>query len=567
MLRSMAGKLSTDIVTGPMSYMGRKVKLGKLGPLSEVPFNLRALTEAGVIHPVRPDKLALMVRVLARWGASPAAGIAGGAINHPDETMIEDEAGSLTFAEVHRRSNALARGLAAEGVGEGDGIAVMCRNHRGFVEATLAISKLGATGLYMNTAFAAPQLAGVVEREEPVALIYDGEFGRLLGQAAEAGEEIGLRRFVAWTGGGDEGAADRSLDDLIDASDNRDLDPPDESSRFVILTSGTTGTPKGAQRAQPDTLGPLAALFSKIPLRARERTMIAAPLFHSWGFAHFVLGLSLSSTYVLRRRFDPEETLRATQESGATALIVVPVMMQRILELPQETLDKYDLPGLRVTAASGSTLPGELATKWMDTFGDNLYNLYGSTEVAWATIATPEDLRAAPGTAGRPPRGTSVRVVDNDGNDVVPGETGHVFVGNEMAFEGYTGGGGKQVLDGLLSSGDVGHFDSDGRLFIDGRDDEMIVSGGENVFPREVEDLLSDHEEIKEVAVIGVDDEQFGQRLKAFVVLTDGAELTEDDVKGYVKSNLARYKVPREVEFLDSLPRNATGKILKRELA
>jgi len=203
----------------------------------------------------------------------------------------------------------------------------------------------------------------------------------------------------------------------------------------------------------------------------------------------------------------------------------------------------------------------------MDTFGENVYNLYGSTEVAWATIATPEDLRAAPGTAGRPPRGTVVRVVDEEGNDVEPGKTGRLFVGNEMAFEGYTGGGGKEVLDGLLSSGDVGHFDPEGRLFIDGRDDEMIVSGGENVFPREVEDLLSDHEAIKEVAVIGVDDEEFGQRLKAFVVPNEGAELTEDEVKGHVKSNLARYKVPREVEFLDSLPRNATGKVLKRELA
>jgi acyl-CoA synthetase (AMP-forming)/AMP-acid ligase II len=295
--------------------------------------------------------------------------------------------------------------------------------------------------------------------------------------------------------------------------------------------------------------------------------MIAAPLFHSWGFAHFVLGLALGSTYVLQRRFDPEETLRITQETRATALVVVPVMMQRILELPSETLARYPLPDLRVTAASGSALPGELAIRWMDTFGDNLYNLYGSTEVAWATIATPEDLRAAPGTAGRPPRGTVVRIVDPEGRDVASGKTGRVFVGNEMAFEGYTGGGGKEVLYGLLSSGDVGHFDGDGRLFIDGRDDEMIVSGGENVFPREVEDLLADHGEIKEVAVIGVDDEEFGQRLKAFVVLREGAELTTDEIQGYVKSNLARYKAPREVQFLDSLPRNATGKILKRELA
>jgi fatty-acyl-CoA synthase len=215
---------------------------------------------------------------------------------------------------------------------------------------------------------------------------------------------------------------------------------------------------------------------------------------------------------------------------------------------------------------SGSALPGPLAEKWMDHFGDNLYNLYGSTEVAWATIATPEDLRAAPGTAGKPPRGTIVKIIDEKGEGEVPeGETGRVFVGNDMAFEGYTGGGGKDEYEGLLSSGDVGHFDDQGRLFIDGRDDEMIVSGGENVFPAEVEDLIAGHDNVKEVAVIGVDDDEWGQRLKAFVV-TSGGDVSEDDVKELVKSNLSSYKVPREVEFLDSLPRNATGKVLKREL-
>ncbi len=544
----------------PIESLARRVSLGPLGRLDDAAFNIRVLIEAGVLGPTRPDKLARTMRELLRWGASPASGIAGAAILHPDEPAVEDEAGSLTFSELHRRSNALARGLAAAGVREGDGVAIMCRNHRGFIEATLACSKLGAHGLYMNTAFAGPQLTEVVEREEPVALIFDQEFTELL---ADAGRDVW--RFVAWAD--DDEVGDSTLDELISAHGDADLDPPEESSRFVILTSGTTGSPKGAQRTQPDTLGPLAALFSKIPLRARERTMIAAPMFHSWGFAHFVLGLSLRSTYVLRRRFDPEETLRATAESGATALVVVPVMMQRILELPAETIARYDLGRLRVTAASGSALPGELALEWMDTFGDNLYNLYGSTEVAWATIATPHELRAAPGTAGTPPRGTRVRIVDHDGRDVPPGKTGRVFVGNEMNFEGYTGGGGKEELAGLLSSGDVGHFDFAGRLFIDGRDDEMIVSGGENVFPREVEDLLARHEGISEVAVIGVPDDEFGQRLKAFVVARDDAELSEDGVKAHVKAHLARFKVPREVEFLDSLPRNATGKVLKRELA
>jgi fatty-acyl-CoA synthase len=545
----------------PFESVVRRVSLGPLGSLEDVPFNVRVLAEAGVLRFQRPDRFARGLREIARWGPSPAAGIATAAIGYPDEPAVEDEAGSLTFSELHRRSNALTCGLRDAGVRPGDGVAIMSRNHRGFVEATLACSKLGADGLYMNTAFAGPQLAEVVEREDPVALIHDQEFGELL---ADAGRDVW--RFVSWAD--DDDVADPTLDELIASHDGSDLsEVPDESSRFVILTSGTTGTPKGAQRTQPDTLGPLAALFSRIPLRAREKTVIAAPLFHSWGFAHFFLGLALNSTFVLRRRFDPEETLRAIAGSRATALVVVPVMMQRILELPEEVIRRYDLGRLRVTAASGSALPGELATEWMDTFGDNLYNLYGSTEVAWATIATPEDLRAAPGTAGKPPRGTRVRIVDHDGHDVPPGKTGRVFVGNDMNFEGYTGGGGKEELGGLLSSGDVGHFDEGGRLFIDGRDDEMIVSGGENVFPREVEDLLAGHEGIVEVAVIGVADDEFGQRLKALVVPREDADLSADDVKGHVKANLARFKVPREVEFLDSLPRNATGKVLKRELA
>jgi fatty-acyl-CoA synthase len=559
---SITGRLGVD----RLASLGRRVNIGPLGPVTDLPFNVRTLAEAGVIRPVRPDKLARTARELLRWGASPAAGIAGAAINHPDEVALSDEAGTLTFSDLHLRSNALANALAAEGVGPGDGIAIMCRNHRGFIDMTLAVSKLGAHGLYLNTAFSGPQLEGVMEREDPVALVYDQEFAELLGGAEERAAPTDTRRFVAWTDDG-ASAADATLEELIAAGDDSDPKAPAESSRFIILTSGTTGTPKGAQRTQPDTLAPLAAMFSRIPLHARETTVIAAPLFHSWGFAHFSLGLALNSTYVLRRRFDPEDTLRAIAESGATALVVVPVMMQRILQLPEETLRRYDLPSLRVTAASGSALPGPLAIEWMDRFGDNLYNLYGSTEVAWATIATPEDLRAAPGTAGKAPRGTVVKIVDPHGEEVPGGETGRVFVGNEMAFEGYTGGGGKEAMEGLLSSGDVGHFDEEERLFIDGRDDEMIVSGGENVFPREVEDLLAGHDAINEVAVIGVDDDEFGQRLKAFVVLCEGEELGKDDVQDYVKENLARFKVPREVEFLDSLPRNATGKVLKRELA
>jgi fatty-acyl-CoA synthase len=525
----------------------------------------RTLLDTGMLAPTRPDRALRSLAALRRWGATPAAAYMGAAARHPDRLALIDERGTLTFAEVHARTNALARGFAASGIGEGDGVAIMCRNHRGFVEATVACSKLGATALYLNTAFAGPQITDVLAREQAKAVVYDEDFENLIAEGA-----AGRLRFVAWCERPDrlaEPGGDPRLEDLIARSGDADLVPPVERGRVVILTSGTTGTPKGAARKEPDSLEPAAALFSKIPLRARETTMVAAPMFHSWGFAHFTLALPLASTLVLRRRFDPEETLRACAQTRATALALVPVMLQRIMELGPETIARYDLSALRVIALSGSALPGELAIRAMDEFGDVLYNLYGSTEVAWATIATPEDLRAAPGTAGRPPMGTVVKLLDEEGREVARGESGRIFVGNEMMFDGYTGGGGKEILDGLMSTGDVGHLDAGGRLFVDGRDDEMIVSGGENVFPREVEDLLSDHAGIAEAAVIGVPDEEFGQRLRAFVVPANGAGLDEDVVKDYVRQNLARFKVPREVVFVEELPRNATGKVLKRELA
>jgi len=523
----------------------------------------RTLLGTGMIQLVRPDKAVRSVMALHQWGPTPAAAYTASAIRYPERNAIVDEKGTLTFAEVDRRTNALARGLGRAGVKEQDGVAIMCRNHRGFVEATVACSKLGAGALYLNTAFAGPQIADVLRREDPVALIYDEEFGDLVGEESE-----GRKRFVAWHEPGERALSesDPLLEELIGTETDLPLQAPAEKGRVVILTSGTTGTPKGAARKQPDSMEPAAALFSKIPLKARETTVIAAPMFHSWGFAHFTLALPLASTLVLRRKFDPEDTLRAVAHHRATALAVVPVMLQRMLELGEETIAKYDTSSLKVIAVSGSALPGELATRAMDAFGDVVYNLYGSTEVAWATIATPQDLRAAPGTAGRPPMGTVVKLLDAEGREAGPGEGGRIFVANEMVFEGYTGGGNKEIVRGLMSTGDVGRFDAGGRLFVDGRDDEMIVSGGENVFPREVEDLLADHPEIEEAAVVGVSDEQFGQRLKAFVVAREGAELEEDEVKAYVKANLARYKVPREVVFMEQLPRNATGKVLKREL-
>jgi fatty-acyl-CoA synthase len=462
----------------------------------------RVLTQAGVIRPFGPVTLVGLVRTLREWGMGVAGGFSAVAIRFPDRTGIVDELGELTFRDIDERSNALADQLARRGVGEGDGVALLARNHRGFVDATLAIAKLGANVLLLNTAFAAPQLGEVCERE---------------------------------------------------------------GAKMVILTSGTTGTPKGAPRGGGN-FEAAVALLERIPLRSGWRSHVAAPLFHTWGFAHLSLAMLLGSTVVLTRRFDPEGSLEVLTEQQCDSFVVIPVMLQRILRLPKETLDSYDLSRVKVVAASGSAMPGNLAIEWMDQFGDTLYNIYGSTEVAWASVAQPMDMRAAPGTAGKPPVNTIVKIFDPDGHELPPGRTGRIFVGNSMLFEGYTGGGHKEQIQGLMSSGDVGRFDDDGRLFVEGRDDEMIVSGGENVFPKEVEDCLARHDGVVEVAAIGVEDDEFGKRLRAFVVRAEGSSVGEEELRDHVKANLARYKVPRDFVFLDELPRNATGKILKREL-
>jgi acyl-CoA synthetase (AMP-forming)/AMP-acid ligase II/uncharacterized protein YndB with AHSA1/START domain len=536
--------------------------VGRVGAvLAGVASGARVVAGAGLVRPERLDRLARAGLALARFGPTPAAGVAAAAARYPSTPALIDDEGSLSFSELHARTNALAGALADAGLLEGDGVAVMCRNHRGFVEAVAALSKLGAHALLLNTSFAAPQLADVVSREKPRALVYDQEFAELL---ADAGRR--RKRFVARPDSDGPPPTERTLEELIAGGDRADVVAPSSPGRVVILTSGTTGAPKGATRSGLGaSLEPAVALLERIPLRARERTVIAAPLFHSWGFSHLLIAEVLSSTVILRGHFDPEDTLAACARHHATTLAAVPVMIQRILDLPEATRRRYDLSALRVVALSGSALPGDLAARFMDEFGDVLYNLYGSTEVAWAAIAGPEDMRAAPGTAGRAPRGTTLRIVDEQGVELPVGQTGRIFVGNDLLFEGYTGGGTKETLDGLMSTGDVGHLDEQGRLFVEGRDDEMIVSGGENVFPQEVEDLLARHSEVSDVAVVGVEDERFGQALTAFVVARDTG-LSERDVQDYVKENLARFKVPREVRFVDELPRNATGKVLKREL-
>ncbi|MGH3438044.1 MAG: acyl-CoA synthetase [Sciscionella sp.] len=532
----------------------------QLGRVPDVARSLEVLRKAGLFDPLRPHVGIQSLMLAKRWG--PFAGSVMISARRDSRAVgLIDERGELTFTQLEQRSNSLARAFQERGLGQGSVIAVLCRDHRGMVDTMLASAKIGAQLLLMNTGFGKQQLTAVAEREGVEALVYDQEFTEWLQGIPDT-----IPRYLAWVDDAAAAAEVTKLDELITSASDRPLPAPQHAGGFILLTSGTTGTPKGAPREVKSGLS-AAEFLDRIPLRTGESTFLGAPVFHATGLSQFVLSFALGSAVVMRRRFDPEEALRCIDRHRCTALVLVPTMLQRILNLGEDAIAKYDTSSLRIVFCAGSALPPEVGNHATKIFGDVIHNLYGSTEVAVVAVATPQDWKQAPGTVGRAPVGCKVRLYDKDGQRITtPDTTGRVFGSSGLAFGGYTGGGSKVEIDGLLSSGDVGHFDAEGLLFIDGRDDDMIVSGGENVYPIEIENLLVEHEKVLDAAVIGVEDQDFGQRLKAFVVLRDGTAADSDELKEYVRCNLARYKVPREFSFLDELPRNATGKLLRSRL-
>nr|WP_296774583.1 acyl-CoA synthetase [Rhodococcus sp. (in: high G+C Gram-positive bacteria)] len=519
---------------------------------------VRVMNRSGLVPFPRIDQGIATIRAVGKYGpfagpvhAHAAAGITAAA--------LIDELGTLTYGDLEARSNALVRGWLSDGIGTGSVVGVMARNHRGLVLTMLAAAKGGFRLVMLNTGFAPPQLADVAAREQVGTFVYDEEFASVASALAPE-----VKRYLAWSEAADSGIS--TLDDVQSTQSTAAVPAPDSPGGFVLLTSGTTGTPKGAPR---DHTSPLASaqFLDRVPLRRGQTMVMAAPVFHGTGVSQFALALALKNTVVMHRKFVPENTIRLVAKHRADTLVLVPTMLQRIVDLGPAVLAQYDASSLKIIFASGSALSPDLVRRASTQFGPVLHNLYGSTEVAVATVATPEDLALAPDTAGRPPVTCHVELFDNDGQRVTSvGTVGRIFVASGLSFSGYTDGRDKERIDGMLSTGDVGHFDYRGLLFVDGRDDDMIVSGGENVYPLEVENLLADHPDIVEAAVVGVADTEFGHRLKAYVVTKPLATQDPEGIKTFVKANLARYKVPRDIVFVDSLPRNATGKVLRRQL-
>lgn len=519
------------------------------------------LVRSGMITLLRPDKYLRMASAGRRYGANPLVGFSLAAARAPHAVGLVDERGSLTWSELDRRADAVGVGLLSLDDRPVTTVGILCRNHRGFVEALVGTARIGADALLLNTGFSGPQLADVLEREGAQVLVYDEEFAELVAHARNRVE--GLVEVVGWTDGTtDSPTVERLVEEHLGQRPPR----PAAGGRIILLTSGTTGTPKGARRSGSGGAGALAAMLSRIPWRAGQTVVVAAPMFHAWGFGQLAIAASMTCTVVTRRRFDPEATLRLVEEHDASGLAVVPVMLERIVDLPVEVLDRHPLPSLRFATASGSRMRPDAVTAFMDRFGDVVYNSYNATEAGLITTAVPSDLRIAPDTAGRPVSGTEIEILDDDFAPVPVGAVGRIAVLSDSKFEGYTSGDTKDSHGDHMLSGDVGRLDERGLLFVVGRDDEMIVSGGENVYPLEVEQTLAEHPEVHEVTVVGVDDAAYGQRLAAFVVRREGAGVGAEELKQHVKAQLAGYKVPRDVVFLDELPRNASGKIMKRDL-
>ncbi|WP_112768581.1 AMP-binding protein [Corynebacterium heidelbergense] len=562
-------------------------QIGNAGTLAR---GLVPLVQTGVLGLMGPGAAAKAVGSIYRWEFTPAGLLAIGAGRDPFHTAIIDDAGAMTYQQLHEQSTTLARALSRSGIRERNRIGVLCRNHRGFLLALCAHGHLGTDIVLLNTGASAEQTRAVLKEQKPDVLLIDEEFLPLLPQGFAECPVV-----IAWEFGDTNGLTREAEENQKPASNVRDaLDsgnyatrneewaslhevlrtaPPTgrlarrpRKGRTIILTSGTTGVPKGARRPEPSSWMPASSIMSRIPLRHHRPFYLAAPLFHTWGFANIQLALTLRSTMILQRRFTPTSAVQLIEKNRPYSICIVPTMLRRLLEAVPENFN----PGTKVIAACGEPLPPRAIVSTFEKFGDVLYNLYGSTEVSWISIAQPHELKEHPRTAGRPPMATIVKILDANGQECPEKEIGRIFVKNELLFEGYTRPGvDKEIIDGMVSTGDLGYFE-DGLLYVTGRSDDMIVSGGENVFPQETEDVINSRQEVVEATVRGVEDPEFGQALCAWIVVDEAAVGDREEfiasIKADVNRKLARHCVPRYFMFVDKLPRNAVGKVVPREL-
>jgi acyl-CoA synthetase (AMP-forming)/AMP-acid ligase II len=537
--------------------------LAGLRPLLDLadPRTLTRLYKAGTLTPLTPVAVGLSLPWLAGRGQSLGVVSQMNSLVVGAKPALHDRYGMVTFRELDGNANRVAQALKRLDLSGGDRVGMLLRNGREFAEVVLGTQKTGIIACPFNTWSKPKELKSALEDSGCRALIYDSAHSKQL----EAADLEGILLIAA---GPERDALVGSITYGDFLSSGFDLPPfpftlHAGTAKVVIQTSGTTGRPKGAQRsAAAAGLRSLAHLISIVPYHRNDTMLCPAPLFHSFGLATFTFATALGATLVLPEKFDPRGSLELIEKHQATAASFVPVMISRILELGDGVKSEYDLSSLRIVLASGSSMSPDLRNFTMELFGDVLYDLYGSTEAGWVAIARPEDIRANPKSVGRPVPGIEIAVFSEEGDRLPPGQSGEIFARSDVAFEGYTTGDSKKERQGFMSLGDAGYLDENGWLFVEGRADDMVVIGGENVYPIEIEEVIESLAGVKEVAVVGVDDAEYGQVLAAFV----SGSVSEGEVEKKCRDELASFKVPRRIEIVDELPRTGTGKILKREL-
>ena len=542
--------------------------------MDRVRFAASVIRSTQVARSMRPARLAQFVQDARHTRLGPHLAVMYHAAAHPEKDALveygEHGVRRLSWGELDATINRLAQALVARGIGPGGRVALMLPNGSEYLIAQQALARLGATAVQIGYRLKPGEIAHILSNSEPAATIVHADYLAAMHEARAQTSTTGPIVVV----GGDGKLAGREVSDwdraLAAASPEVPRIKGGDGGGVIVYTSGTTGKPKGANRSWRKTgLESVADMMLQAGMRADDRHLVVCPLYHSAAPAFVAIMLSLGATVVLMNHFDPEGALDIIQRERITCSLMVPTMLIRITNLPAETLAKYDTSSLRWVMSGAAPLTTEAARRFIARFGPVLWNFYGSTETGLVTMAGPHDHVARPGTIGRALRGNEIRLLDDAGHEVPLGQVGELYARNSTLMSGYHNNEeatASAQREGFVSVGDMGRVDADGYYYLESRKHDMVISGGVNIYPREIEDHLHTHPAILEAAVIGIPDAEWGETLRAFIVLRDGQQITEVDVINYCREGLADFKRPRKVTFLPELPRNPTGKILKREL-
>lgn len=464
---------------------------------------------------------------------------------YSDQIALVDDNEVLTYKQLFEQSNGIAKTLIDKlNLQENQKVAIMCKNHAILVKSIFALSRLGVNIYFVSTEISATQLGRIVRRNSFDLFIYDVELSSIIDESEFTGNKLlsyhdelpAINQFL-----------------YFDSPEKMYL-PRRNQSKLVLSTSGTTGESKQAEHRPSlfNYLNPFAAFIQRLNILNYKTGYIATPIYHGYGIAVLLLFIPLGKKMVISRGFNAQTACQLIEKHQVDIVTVVPTMLQRMLHT-----DKNALKTLSCIASGGAKLNPKLIEETFHSLGEVLYNLYGTTEVGLNFIATPRDLKYSSSTVGKMIEGTRLKVLDDNLNEVNVGEIGQFCIQNAWSIGNEKGK--------WRKTGDLGYCDQLGYYFLCGRVDDMIISGGINVYPVEMEQVIMEHPEIEEVAVIGVQDEQFDQRLRAYVVRKRNSNLSVEELVEWLRPKVARYQLPKEIKFLNEMPYTPLGKLDKKQ--